>query len=142
MAWYISLRTAIFNFMLFFLWMLLTLVKDMVVVYLYRGLIINAWPWLQLGKNGMLDDWEENLAVITVNRTKDDELVIIHLGDCLWKDRSEVFHPFYLLLPISYLLLLFRNSFCFCIETWTWCELPFCIFYVIYLPPSLQNFFS
>ena len=45
---------------------------------------------LQLGTNGMLDDWEENLAVITANRTKDDELVLIHLGDCLWKDRSEV----------------------------------------------------
>ncbi|GMJ04790.1 hypothetical protein like AT5G47490 [Hibiscus trionum] len=38
----------------------------------------------------MLDDWEENLAVITANRTKDDELVIIHLGDCLWKERSEI----------------------------------------------------
>ncbi|KAI4315255.1 hypothetical protein L6164_028085 [Bauhinia variegata] len=43
----------------------------------------------QFGNNGMLDDWEENLAVITANRTKDDELVIIHLGDCLWKERSE-----------------------------------------------------
>jgi len=38
----------------------------------------------------MLDEWEENLAVITANRTKGDELVIIHLGDCLWKERSEV----------------------------------------------------
>lgn len=38
----------------------------------------------------MLDDWEDNLAVITANRTKDDELVIIHLGDCLWKERSNV----------------------------------------------------
>ncbi|KAJ6389244.1 hypothetical protein OIU77_027559 [Salix suchowensis] len=45
---------------------------------------------IQLGANGMLDDWEENLAVITANRTKDDELVLIHLGDCLWKDRSEI----------------------------------------------------
>ncbi|XVF13389.1 hypothetical protein REPUB_Repub08aG0204000 [Reevesia pubescens] len=44
----------------------------------------------QLGANCMLDDWEENLAVITANRTKDDELVIIHLGDCLWKERSEI----------------------------------------------------
>ncbi|KAF3448329.1 hypothetical protein FNV43_RR09042 [Rhamnella rubrinervis] len=44
----------------------------------------------QFGANGMLDDWEENLAVITANRTKDDELVIIHLGDCLWKERSEI----------------------------------------------------
>ncbi|XP_074562101.1 protein transport protein SEC16B homolog, partial [Curcuma longa] len=40
--------------------------------------------------SGMLDKWEENLAIITANRTKDDELVIIHLGDCLWKDRGEV----------------------------------------------------
>ncbi|XAR54948.1 hypothetical protein NMG60_11030295 [Bertholletia excelsa] len=44
----------------------------------------------QGGSNGLLDDWEENLAVITANRTKDDELVLIHLGDCLWKDRSEI----------------------------------------------------
>lgn len=44
----------------------------------------------QTGANCMFDDWEENLAVITANRTKDDELVIIHLGDCLWKERSEI----------------------------------------------------
>ncbi|GMP95817.1 hypothetical protein CsSME_00044717 [Camellia sinensis var. sinensis] len=44
----------------------------------------------QYGTNVMLDDWEENLAVITANRTKDDELVLIHLGDCLWKERSEI----------------------------------------------------
>ncbi|WVZ12619.1 hypothetical protein V8G54_017149 [Vigna mungo] len=44
----------------------------------------------QVESNGMLDDWEENLAVITANRTKGDELVIIHLGDCLWKERSEI----------------------------------------------------
>ncbi|XP_058224178.1 protein transport protein SEC16B homolog isoform X2 [Rhododendron vialii] len=44
----------------------------------------------QGGTTGMLDNWEENLAVITANRTKDDELVLIHLGDCLWKDRSEI----------------------------------------------------
>ncbi|XVF73457.1 hypothetical protein PTKIN_Ptkin12aG0202700 [Pterospermum kingtungense] len=43
----------------------------------------------QIGVN-MLDGWEENLAIITANRTKDDELVIIHLGDCLWKERGEV----------------------------------------------------
>ncbi|XVE76919.1 hypothetical protein DITRI_Ditri13aG0019100 [Diplodiscus trichospermus] len=42
----------------------------------------------QIGAS-MLDGWEENLAIITANRTKDDELVIIHLGDCLWKDRGE-----------------------------------------------------
>ncbi|XP_030469311.1 protein transport protein SEC16B homolog isoform X1 [Syzygium oleosum] len=40
--------------------------------------------------NGMLEDWEENLAVIAANRTKDDELVIIHLGDSLWKEKSEI----------------------------------------------------
>ncbi|GLU05570.1 hypothetical protein SLE2022_226670 [Rubroshorea leprosula] len=44
----------------------------------------------QFGANCMLDDWEENLAVITANRTKDDELVLIHLGDCLWRERSEI----------------------------------------------------
>lgn len=42
------------------------------------------------GANSMLDEWEENLAIITANRTKDDELVIIHLGDCLWKERGEI----------------------------------------------------
>jgi COPII coat assembly protein SEC16 len=38
----------------------------------------------------MLDDWEENLAIITANRTNDDGLVMIHLGDCLWKEKGEV----------------------------------------------------
>ena len=38
----------------------------------------------------MLDNWEENLGVITANRTTDDELVITHLGDCMWKERGEV----------------------------------------------------
>ncbi|KAL6128991.1 hypothetical protein ACLB2K_072344 [Fragaria x ananassa] len=44
----------------------------------------------QAGANYMLDDWEENLAILTANRTKDDELVIIHLGDSLWKDRGQI----------------------------------------------------
>ena len=44
----------------------------------------------------MLDEWEENLAIITANRTKDDELVIIHLGDCLWKERGEVYALWFL----------------------------------------------
>ena len=44
----------------------------------------------QPGPNGMLDDWEENLAIITANRTKGDDLVITHLGDCLWKEKIEV----------------------------------------------------
>ncbi|KNA03991.1 hypothetical protein SOVF_203880 [Spinacia oleracea] len=38
----------------------------------------------------MLEDWEENLAIISANRTKGDELVITHLGDCLWRERDEV----------------------------------------------------
>lgn len=45
---------------------------------------------VQFGANCMLESWEENLAIITANRTKDDELVIMHLGDCLWKEQSEV----------------------------------------------------
>lgn len=45
---------------------------------------------LQIEGNHMFRDWEENLAIITANRTKDDELVIIHLGDCLWKEIGEV----------------------------------------------------
>ncbi|KAJ8754814.1 hypothetical protein K2173_012738 [Erythroxylum novogranatense] len=53
--------------------------------------VLNMTPRpVEVGANSMLDDWEENLAMITANRTKDDELVIIHLGDCLWKDRSEI----------------------------------------------------
>ncbi|KAF3780639.1 transport protein SEC16A-like protein [Nymphaea thermarum] len=38
----------------------------------------------------MLDDWEENLAIILANGTKDDELVIVRLGDCLWKETGKV----------------------------------------------------
>ncbi|KAK4422899.1 protein transport protein SEC16B [Sesamum alatum] len=58
----------------------------------------------QFGANGMLDDWEENLAVITANRTKDDELVLMHLGDCLWKERSDIIaaHICYLVAEASF----------------------------------------
>lgn len=45
---------------------------------------------LQVGPGFMLDEWEENLAIISANRTKGDELVITHLGDCLWRERGEV----------------------------------------------------
>ncbi|GJM89963.1 hypothetical protein PR202_ga06195 [Eleusine coracana subsp. coracana] len=45
---------------------------------------------MEPGPNGMLEDWEENLAIITANRTKGDDLVITHLGDCLWKEKYEV----------------------------------------------------
>lgn len=43
----------------------------------------------QTAPTGMLDDWEKNLAIITANRTKGDELVVLNLGDCLWKERGE-----------------------------------------------------
>nr|XP_043614014.1 protein transport protein SEC16B homolog isoform X2 [Erigeron canadensis] len=58
----------------------------------------------QISINGMLDDWEDNLAVITANRTKDDELVLIHLGDCLWKERSNIIaaHICYLVAEASF----------------------------------------
>lgn len=58
----------------------------------------------QVLANGMLDDWEENLAIITANRTKDDELVIIHLGDCLLKERGEIIaaHTCYLVAEANF----------------------------------------
>ncbi|KAL5718336.1 hypothetical protein ACHQM5_011247 [Ranunculus cassubicifolius] len=43
----------------------------------------------QSAPSGLLDDWERNLAIITANRTKDDERVIMNLGDLLWKERWE-----------------------------------------------------
>ncbi|XP_047327098.1 protein transport protein SEC16B homolog [Impatiens glandulifera] len=55
----------------------------------HAGANVSMQP-AQYGSNGMLDEWKENLALITSNRTKDDELVLIHLGDCLWKDRSDI----------------------------------------------------
>ncbi|XP_077236494.1 protein transport protein SEC16A homolog [Tasmannia lanceolata] len=58
----------------------------------------------QIHANGMLDDWEGNLAIITANRTKDDELVIINLGDCLWKERGEIIaaHTCYLVAEANF----------------------------------------
>ncbi|PON61160.1 COPII coat assembly protein, Sec [Parasponia andersonii] len=44
----------------------------------------------QVKANCTLDQWTENLAIITANRTKDDELVVIHLGDCLWTEMGEI----------------------------------------------------
>ncbi|XP_021768481.1 protein transport protein SEC16A homolog isoform X2 [Chenopodium quinoa] len=52
---------------------------------------VNMLP--QSGQNAgfsMLENWEENLAVITANRTENDHLVIIHLGDCLLKEKHDV----------------------------------------------------
>ena len=44
----------------------------------------------------MLDNWEENLALITANRTENDQLVIMHLGDCLLKEKHDVHLALYL----------------------------------------------
>ncbi|CAN8267122.1 unnamed protein product [Cochlearia groenlandica] len=44
----------------------------------------------QLASSSMLDNWEDNLGIITANRTADDERVITHLGDCMWRDRGEI----------------------------------------------------
>lgn len=58
----------------------------------------------------MLDDWEENLAVITANGTKGDDLVLLHLGDCLWKERSNVCAAIFY--DVSILLLSFLQHRC------------------------------
>ncbi|KAG9444336.1 hypothetical protein H6P81_015676 [Aristolochia fimbriata] len=55
-----------------------------------QGAVAPSQQSTQMYINGMLDDWEENLAVITANRTKGDELVIICLGDHLWRERGEI----------------------------------------------------
>ena len=70
------------------------------LLYYLTSFTICSFSFLsQPGPNGMLDDWEENLAIITANRTKGDDLVITHLGDCLWKEKYEV------CIIISYLFL-------------------------------------
>ncbi|KAL8114425.1 hypothetical protein AgCh_021322 [Apium graveolens] len=43
-----------------------------------------------IGASTMLDTWKENLAMMIANRTKDDELVLVHLGDSLWKERNDI----------------------------------------------------
>ncbi|XP_024532260.1 protein transport protein SEC16B homolog isoform X2 [Selaginella moellendorffii] len=39
---------------------------------------------------GMLEEWQENMAIMAVNRTNGDERVIMQLGDCLWRHRDEI----------------------------------------------------
>uniref|UniRef100_A0A0E0PSF3 Protein transport protein sec16 n=1 Tax=Oryza rufipogon TaxID=4529 RepID=A0A0E0PSF3_ORYRU len=56
----------------------------------YGNLHIPQRPVEAVNSKSMLDDWQENLAIITANRTKGDDLVITHLGDCLWKEKNEV----------------------------------------------------
>ncbi|GMH03236.1 hypothetical protein Nepgr_005075 [Nepenthes gracilis] len=45
-----------------------------------------------------LDNWDENLVVITAHKTENDHLVITHLGDSLWKDMNAIAaaHIYYL----------------------------------------------
>uniref|UniRef100_A0A0E0L6T1 Protein transport protein sec16 n=1 Tax=Oryza punctata TaxID=4537 RepID=A0A0E0L6T1_ORYPU len=56
----------------------------------YGNMYIPQWSVEAVNSKSMLDDWQENLAIITANRTKGDDLVITHLGDCLWKEKNEV----------------------------------------------------
>ncbi|KAJ0252774.1 Sec16 [Hirschfeldia incana] len=56
----------------------------------YPGSVSVPQHQTQFGSSSMLDNWEENLGIITANRTTDDELVITHLGDSMWKERSEI----------------------------------------------------
>ncbi|XP_010494987.1 PREDICTED: protein transport protein SEC16A homolog isoform X3 [Camelina sativa] len=52
----------------------------------------------------MLDNWEENLGIITANRTTGDELVITNLGDNIWKERGEIIaaHICYLIADMDF----------------------------------------
>lgn len=45
---------------------------------------------LQDGHEAMLDEWQENLAIMAANRTQGDERVMLYLGDRLWSARGEV----------------------------------------------------
>jgi hypothetical protein len=45
---------------------------------------------LQVGVGAMLEEWQENLAIMAANHTAGDDRVILHLGDCLWRARGEV----------------------------------------------------
>ncbi|XP_023635307.1 protein transport protein SEC16A homolog isoform X2 [Capsella rubella] len=61
----------------------------------------------QIGSSSMqcmLDNWEENLGIITANRTVDDELVITNLGDNIWKERGEIIaaHICYLIADMGF----------------------------------------
>lgn len=72
--------------------------------YSYSGSVNGMQQSDQDCMSGMLNDWQENLAIITANRTKGDERVIVHLGDCLWKERGEVAaaHTCYLVAEASF----------------------------------------
>ncbi|XP_024523188.1 protein transport protein SEC16A homolog [Selaginella moellendorffii] len=52
----------------------------------------------------MLEEWQENLAIMAANRTNGYERVIMHLGDCLWRHRDEICgaHICYLLANASF----------------------------------------
>ncbi|GAQ78521.1 hypothetical protein KFL_000140410 [Klebsormidium nitens] len=42
------------------------------------------------GLGSMLDQWQDNLAILAANRAAGDDKVITHLGDSLWRTRGEV----------------------------------------------------
>ncbi|KAJ4878056.1 Protein transport protein SEC16A-like protein [Raphanus sativus] len=56
----------------------------------FPGSVSASQHQTQFESCSMLDNWEDNLGIITANRTTDDELVITHLGDSMWKERSEI----------------------------------------------------
>ncbi|KAK9716374.1 hypothetical protein RND81_06G228900 [Saponaria officinalis] len=56
----------------------------------FSGAVAMSPQHAQSAGYSMLDNWEENLAVITANRTENDNLVITHLGDSLWKEKNDV----------------------------------------------------
>jgi hypothetical protein len=53
-------------------------------------LTLNCAAFQGDGLGSMLDQWQENLAILAANRAAGDDKVITHLGDCLWRTRGEV----------------------------------------------------
>lgn len=65
----------------------------MSVCWCVDGLEVDCDCWvmaMQDGQGAMLDDWQENIAIMAANRTQGDERVMLHLGDRLWGVRGEV----------------------------------------------------
>uniref|UniRef100_A0A7I4DLP5 Protein transport protein sec16 n=1 Tax=Physcomitrium patens TaxID=3218 RepID=A0A7I4DLP5_PHYPA len=54
------------------------------------GGVVAASEQSEVGQGAMLDDWQENIAIMAANRTQGDERVMLHLGDRLWGVRGEV----------------------------------------------------
>ncbi|GMH13535.1 hypothetical protein Nepgr_015376 [Nepenthes gracilis] len=63
-----------------------------------------------------LDNWDENLVVITAHKAENDHLVITHLGDSLWKDMNAIAaaHIYYLVAKADFEL--YSNSTRLCLD--------------------------